>query len=118
MTHRLLALIHRYVGMTIGVLMAMWCVSGIVMMYVAYPDLPESRRVAALPPLNTTHCCTLPATVLPEDRAVASFQIEMLATRPVLRFSGEFAPVVRSTDLVGPNSPEKRSTGRVANISI
>ncbi len=98
MTHRLLALIHRYVGMTIGVLMAMWCVSGIVMMYVAYPDLPESRRVAALPPLNTTHCCTLPATVLPEDRAVASFQIEMLATRPVLRFSGEFGPT-RSVDL-------------------
>jgi hypothetical protein len=78
--------------MTIGILMAMWCVSGIVMMYVAYPDLPESRRVAALPPLNAGHCCALPATVLPDDRTVASFQIEMLAKRPVLRVASEFGP--------------------------
>ena len=98
MIHRLLALIHRYVGMTIGILLAMWCVSGIVMMYVAYPGLPESRRVAVLPPLNTTHCCTVPATALADDRAVASFQIEMVATRPVLRYSGAFGPS-RSVDL-------------------
>jgi hypothetical protein len=49
---RLLFLVHRYLGIGIGLLMAVWCLSGIVMMYVDYPDFPESERIGSLPALD------------------------------------------------------------------
>ena len=46
---RLILLLHRYLGIAVGALMVMWCLSGIVMMYVSYPALRESasRALAA-----------------------------------------------------------------------
>jgi hypothetical protein len=83
---RTLLLIHRYLGIGLGVLMALWCLSGIVMIYVPYPSLAEDERVAALPSINWTHCCdTDGAAALADDTPVASFQLEMLGDEPVLR---------------------------------
>ena len=36
---RLLFLIHRWAGVVLCLFMAMWFVSGVVMMYVGYPKL-------------------------------------------------------------------------------
>ncbi len=96
LAHRYLTLIHRYVGMVIGIVMAMWCLSGVVMMYVGYPDLSEPERLHALPPLNRARCCVLPDSALADNSQVGSFQVEMLGTRPVLRLrtSGGGASVV------------------------
>jgi hypothetical protein len=79
---RTLLLIHRYVGIGIGLLMLMWCLSGIVMMYVRYPELPDARRLAALRPLDLNGCC---AAGLDPTRTVARLNIEMLAGHPVMR---------------------------------
>ena len=36
-----LVVIHRYLGVALGLLMLLWFVSGIVMMYVPYPQRGE-----------------------------------------------------------------------------
>ena len=36
---------HRYLGIAIGLLMVMWFVSGIVMMYVPFPQVKEAERL-------------------------------------------------------------------------
>jgi uncharacterized iron-regulated membrane protein len=48
---RALVILHRYLGIAIGLLMAVWFVSGIVMMYVGFPRLTEAERVRALAPI-------------------------------------------------------------------
>ena len=83
---RTLFLIHRYLGIGLGILMALWCLSGIVMIYVPYPNLAEDQRVATLPPINWTRCCdTDGAAGLADDTPIASVQLEMLGDEPVLR---------------------------------
>ncbi len=80
---RWLILIHRYLGIAVGLLMAVWCLSGIVMMYAHYPELDEGQRVAALPPIDWDGCCR--TDDLPADAKVERAEIEMLSGRPVLR---------------------------------
>ena len=61
---RLLILIHRYLGIAFGIIVALWCLSGFVMMYVQYPSLTESEYLAGLPELATGNCCIANADVL------------------------------------------------------
>jgi len=78
---RWLFLVHRYLGIALGLLMLMWCLSGIVMMYVPYPSLPEAERVKALAPIDWNGCCAL----VDAPQTLSSFRIEMLGDDPVLR---------------------------------
>lgn len=48
---RFLYLAHRWLGIVLCAFMAMWFVSGVVMMYVGYPKLTPAERLAAAPPL-------------------------------------------------------------------
>lgn len=81
---RYLILIHRYLGTAIGIVMVGWCLSGMVMMYVRYPELSQLERVRRLQPLDFHNCCTLGANSLADDAAIEGFQLESLAGRPVL----------------------------------
>jgi uncharacterized iron-regulated membrane protein len=81
---RLLFLFHRYLGIGVGVLMTMWCLSGVVMMYVSYPWLTPQTRVAHLPPIDWRDCCRVSSAMLGDTESVSRFGIEMLAGRPVL----------------------------------
>ncbi len=82
---RLLLLIHRYLGIAFGVIVALWCLSGFVMMYVQYPDLSEREYLAGLQTLDTGDCCIANADVLDQLAGVDEISVEMLAGRPVLR---------------------------------
>lgn len=85
---RAIFLVHRYLGIGLGILMALWCLSGIVMLYVPFPQLAESERMAALPPIDWTSCCDVSdGKSLPDDAEVASFQLEMLGDVPILRLA-------------------------------
>jgi len=81
---RLLLLTHRYLGIAVGLLMAMWCVSGLVMMYVSYPSLSESERAMHLAPIAWERCCRALRDALADADSVDRFRVEMLAGRPVL----------------------------------
>jgi uncharacterized iron-regulated membrane protein len=54
---RYLYLLHRWLGIGLCLFMAMWFFSGVVMMYVGYPKLVPSERLAALRPLDPARCC-------------------------------------------------------------
>lgn len=58
---RWLFLLHRWLGITLGVVMLLWCLSGFVMMYKPYPELDEAGELATLAPLQLETCCTSPA---------------------------------------------------------
>lgn len=54
---RWLYLVHRWLGIVLAVVMALWFLSGVVMMYVGYPKLTTAERLAGLPPLPVQGCC-------------------------------------------------------------
>ncbi|MBN1237892.1 MAG: peptidase [Gammaproteobacteria bacterium] len=86
---RWLILLHRYVGIAIGWLLVVWCLSGIVMMYVAFPELTAAERTRTLPPIDLSGCCTFDA----RDAALPlrSAEISMLSPgEPVLRLATAF----------------------------
>jgi hypothetical protein len=95
---RLLLLAHRYLGIAAGLLMVMWCLSGVVMMYVSYPALGERTRLEHLAPLSLSECCKISEALLTKTTPAGHAAIEMLAGRPVLFLAPQFDP--RPIDLL------------------
>jgi hypothetical protein len=114
---RLLFLAHRYLGIAVGLLMSMWCVSGLVMMYVSYPAIGEAQRTARLAPLTWDTCCRVPAGPLADIDTAHSFRIEMLAGHPVLELEEGPAGISRvdltsGTMLIGVAPAQGRSVAQ------
>jgi hypothetical protein len=86
---RLLLLLHRYLGIAVGALMVMWCLSGIVMMYVSYPALAESTRLQHLDTIDWNGCCDVSGLSPLLAGPAARLRIEMLAGRPVMHLLTE-----------------------------
>ena len=81
-------ILHRYLGVAVGLLMALWCLSGFVMMIQAYPSLDPGERLNGLAPLDLAGCCKLDNLPLADDTRISGFRVEMLGERPVIRFAG------------------------------
>ncbi|WP_144639960.1 PepSY domain-containing protein [Bordetella genomosp. 13] len=62
---RLTYLVHRWTGVAGCVLMALWFISGVVMLYVGYPKLTPWERLGALPALPAQGCCVAPSALPP-----------------------------------------------------
>ena len=86
-----LIVVHRWIGIVTSVLFAMWFVSGLVMIYVAFPQLTDSERLAALPPIAWDKVQVTP------DRAMAAggftryprdLRLAMLSDEPAYRLLG------------------------------
>jgi hypothetical protein len=113
---RLLFVLHRYLGIAVGALMAMWCLSGVVMMYVSYPELTESTRLEHLAPINWSGCCAL-GDALPSDAGpVRELSIEMLGGRPVLDRRGAGASS-QLTDLMTGAAIGSISAAQAAHVA-
>ena len=54
---RAAVVLHRYLGIAIGLLMVMWFGSGIIMMYVPYPRVADAERLRFLSPISWQTCC-------------------------------------------------------------
>lgn len=54
---RMVYLVHRWTGVAACVLMALWFVSGVVMLFVGYPKLMPLERLHNLPTLQAGACC-------------------------------------------------------------
>jgi hypothetical protein len=78
---RAVLLLHRYLGIAVGTLMLLWCLSGLVMMYVSYPALQESARLGALAPIDWSGCCKSAGLALTNTDQL---EVEMLDGVPVL----------------------------------
>lgn len=91
-TRRWIFLIHRWLGIIVGALMTVWCLSGFVMMYVDYPRLTAAEQVHGLAPLQLPAAGALARVDLPPETILSSVKMEMMAGRPVLRVTPAIDP--------------------------
>lgn len=77
-------LTHRWLGIGLCLLLALWFLSGMVMMYVGYPKLTEEERLAHLPDLNPVS--SVP-TILSPGAALQAAGIEELQQVRSLRLN-------------------------------
>ena len=96
---RLVYLVHRWTGIGACLLMALWVVSGVVMLFVGYPKLLPQERLGALPALQAPGCCVPVEAALSQSRAPAAVRqitLTSIAGRPHYRIregSGAFVVV-------------------------
>src|SRR6188768_1038195 len=112
---RMTFLVHRWLGIAIALLMALWTLSGFVMMYVSYPATSAAERVAGLDALDLSACCA--GTNAPAG-PVESATVEMLLGRPVLRAIGPDGPVLAGLDGAGAPVIGEREAGAIARTHM
>jgi len=87
---RWLYIVHRWIGIATCLLFAMWFVSGVVMMYVAFPQLSDTERWAASPPIAWDKVAVTPDRALALASATTyprELRLAMLDTTPVYRIT-------------------------------
>ena len=89
-----LVVLHRYLGVALGLLMLVWFLSGIVMMYVPYPQRGEQERLSALAPIPWEQCCNFSGVTLAGGNLIETAQVENVADRLVMRLRSGAAPIV------------------------
>lgn len=81
---RLLYLLHRWAGIALCLVMALWFLSGMVMLYVGYPKLtPEEQMRGQAPLLAAAGCC------VPLGDALAASGLRAPTQWQLLRIGGE-----------------------------
>ena len=89
---RTLLIVHRYLGVVVGLVVTLWCLSGFVMMYRGYPAVTAAQRLQALQALALP---ASPAGVPDLGQArFTGFRVDMMAGRPVLRLAGREGPKI------------------------
>lgn len=63
--------LHRWTGVFACVLMALWFISGMVMLFVGYPKLTPWERLVNMPALQPATCCISPDKILEQLAAPA-----------------------------------------------
>jgi len=107
---RMTFLIHRWLGIALALLMALWALSGIVLMYVPYPETSSEERFAGLAPLDLSACCD--EAQLPQG-PIDGATVEMLGGRPALRWIGSEGPALAGLSGTTPLVDE-REAGAIA----
>jgi uncharacterized iron-regulated membrane protein len=81
---------HRWVGIVTCLFFAMWFVSGVVMMYVAFPSLSDRERLAALPDIQWAKVALSPDDAMKTAGAARyprDLRLAMMADEPVYRIT-------------------------------
>lgn len=82
---RMTFLVHRWTGVLMCVLMALWFLSGMVMLFVGYPKLTPWERLGGLPALPSSGCCITVEDALARSRdagAVKGVVLTSIGGRP------------------------------------
>jgi uncharacterized iron-regulated membrane protein len=85
-----MVILHRYLGIAIGLLMAMWFVSGIVMIYVPYSHIQAATHLNIQPAIPWRSCCNYGE--LADDAAVTRVQVVDHLGSPALRLRSPGRP--------------------------
>jgi PepSY-associated TM region len=97
-----LILLHRWLGVAFCLLFAMWFASGIVMLFVSYPVMPETERFAGLAPLNVDGVVRRPAEAVAVSGIAVATRVRLLqrSDGPIYVVSaGSAMKAVRAVDL-------------------
>ena len=89
---RTIITLHRYLGVFIGLLMTLWCLSGFVMMYQGFPATSAEERLAGLAPLAIPAELSLEKLPFADDQPMADFRIERRGDRLLFRGGGGGGP--------------------------
>ncbi|MEZ0122963.1 MAG: PepSY domain-containing protein [Candidatus Reddybacter sp.] len=89
-----LYLSHRWLGIGMCLLIAMWFATGMVMMYVSFPELSKQERYAGLANLNPEHIVFSSSALLasaPQDALLERLVLSSVGTRPIylLKLEGQ-----------------------------
>jgi uncharacterized iron-regulated membrane protein len=82
-----LAWLHRWAGVVLSVLFAMWFATGAVMVFVPWPSLPEAQRLAGRQPIDLSRLTIAPAEILHGDMEASAVRLIGLEGRPVYAVS-------------------------------
>jgi len=110
-------LVHRYLGIGVGIVVFVWCASGIVMMYVPYPSISPEEQLVGLSNLQLEKCCDpaqldASSTVLSVDGFVVEQVTNHLVIRATLTNSEQVRFDLRSgTELRSLDRQDLISTG-------
>ncbi len=99
-------MLHRYLGVAVGLLMLMWCLSGAVMLFVQYPSLDEAARLKAL---GTIRWSGWRAPGLDPGAPVGALSVESLAGRPALRVDGRGFDLASGAEIRGVDAATARA---------
>ena len=86
---RTLYLIHRWFGIVMSLMVFLWFASGIVMMYVEYPNLTQRERVNASPLLDLDSINISLADIHNglSEKTITQLELLSVLNRPVYKLS-------------------------------
>lgn len=85
---------HRWVGVALCLIFAMWFASGEVMVFVPFPSLAESARLAKSEAIDFSRLNMAPATALNAAPQAEELRLSGIVGRPVYLASSEGRPTV------------------------
>lgn len=112
MPPRSLTLLHRWLGIGVGFLFALWFASGAVLCFVPFPTLPSAARIARSEPIELGRVSVTPAAALAAVPGLQVRQMRLISVnghpRYVLSVSGGAVASVsaESGELLGPVSAD------------
>ena len=105
---RALVLVHRWLGVALCLLFAMWFASGLVMHFVPFPSLSEAERVAGLPALEPASMAIAPREALAALGAGNLQRLRLLAPGGIATYIG--------TRLDGTRAALNARSGKIAVV--
>ena len=115
---RLLFLLHRYLGIAVGFVLLLWCLSGFVMLYMPFPEMDARAAASVAAPLNLRECCAFPDNPGLSAVPFSYARVEMLDARtPVLRAGLPQAEALNINLRSGMEFDELAALGEDVNIA-
>lgn len=94
---RLLVNLHRWVSVALCLLFATWFATGVVMIYVPFPSLPDSERITRADVLDVTAIADLPAALAATGiKSPNRLRLLQYKKRPMLVAEGDSGDVAAS----------------------
>lgn len=93
---KLLAFLHRWLGIVLGLFFAMWFFTGMVMMYVPFPSLGDGDRLAYLATVDTAAIVRSPAEAIDicGSEQTVGLRVISIQGRPAYVCKRENAPML------------------------
>ena len=86
---RVLAKLHRWIGIVLCLMFAIWFASGVVMIYVPFPSLSDTERIAKAESVDVSAITSLPAALAVTGiSAVDRLRLLQYQQRPILVAEG------------------------------
>ncbi len=104
---KLLSKLHRWVSIGLCLMFAIWFASGVVMIYVPFPSLPDAERIARAEIVDISGITSLSDALTATDiQSVDRLRLLQYQERPTLIVEGQHNNVVAifadSTELIQP----------------